>query len=127
MIDMIMEKFALLQLGFWMIAWSLLFQPKGLTSVASSAWDKQMIESNNSTQQDWDADDAPDMSDPYWVARLDKAILHRGRPKLETPKVSTTIRFDADVLARFRAGGAGWQSRINAALRQWLSEHASDA
>ena len=86
-----------------------------------------MSESKKSTAKDWDADEAPDMSDPYWLARLDKAVLHRGRPKLETPKVSTTIRFDADVLARFRAGGAGWQSRINDALRQWLSEHASDS
>jgi uncharacterized protein (DUF4415 family) len=86
-----------------------------------------MKESNKSTADDWKADDAPDMSDPYWIERLDKAIVHRGRPRLETPKVSTTIRFDADVLAGFRAGGAGWQSRINAALRQWLDEHGAEA
>jgi uncharacterized protein (DUF4415 family) len=77
--------------------------------------------------QDWKDDDAADMSDPCRLARLDKAVIQRGRPKLEAPKVSTTIRFDADVLARFRAGGGGWQSRINAALRQWLDEHGAEA
>ena len=86
-----------------------------------------MNESKKSTDQDWDEDDAPDLSEPFWLERLDKAVLHRGRPKSDTPKVSTTIRFDADVLARFRAGGAGWQSRINDALREWLTEHASES
>jgi uncharacterized protein (DUF4415 family) len=28
------------------------------------------------------------------------------------------MRLDRDVLAHFRAGGRGWQSRINAALRK---------
>ncbi len=86
-----------------------------------------MTESKNSTHHDWKADDAPDMTDPYWLERFEKAVIHRGRPKFEAPKVSTTIRLDADVLARFRAGGAGWQSRINAALRQWLEERSAEA
>jgi len=34
--------------------------------------------------------------------------------------VSTTIRLDPDVIEAFRAQGRGWQSRINAALREWL-------
>ena len=86
-----------------------------------------MIESSKPMDQDWKDDDAPDMSDPYWLARLDKAVIQRGRPKLEALKVSTTIRFDADALSRFRAGGGGWQSRINAALGQWLDEHGAEA
>jgi uncharacterized protein (DUF4415 family) len=44
--------------------------------------------------------------------------LKRGRPKSTSPKQQVTLRLDRDVLDRFRAGGAGWQSRINAALRQ---------
>ena len=32
-------------------------------------------------------------------------------------KVSTTIRIDVDVLAAFKAQGAGWQTRINDVLR----------
>jgi len=41
-----------------------------------------------------------------------------GRPKSEHPKEAVNLRLDPDVLAHFRAGGPGWQSRINAALRK---------
>jgi uncharacterized protein (DUF4415 family) len=47
----------------------------------------------------------------------------RGRPA-GSDKESTTIRFDRDVLAAFRAGGPGWQTRMNAALRDWLKTHS---
>jgi uncharacterized protein (DUF4415 family) len=63
-------------------------------------------------------DDIPDMTTPYWAAKIAAAKVVRGRPKLAAPKVSTTIRLDADVLAAFKAAGPGWQSRINAALRK---------
>ena len=36
----------------------------------------------------------------------------------ERPKTRVTIRLDADVVARLRAGGPGWQTRANAALRE---------
>ena len=39
-----------------------------------------------------------------------------GRPRGETKEL-VSLRIDKDVLARFRATGPGWQSRINAALR----------
>jgi len=41
----------------------------------------------------------------------------RGPQKAPT-KVSTTIRLDADVLAHFKNGGAGWQPRINGVLKR---------
>ncbi len=63
-------------------------------------------------------DDIPDLSTPYWVEQFAKAKVQRGRPKEMNPKVSTTIRLDPDVLAAFKAGGPGWQSRINDALRR---------
>ena len=47
----------------------------------------------------------------------------RGRP-VGSEKESTTIRFDQDILAAFRAGGPGWQTRMNAALREWLKTHS---
>ena len=73
------------------------------------------------TKHDWtDPDDAPDLSSPEWREQLDKAPVQRGRPKAEITKISTTIRLDADIMAHFRAGGAGWQTRINDALRDWL-------
>jgi uncharacterized protein (DUF4415 family) len=45
-------------------------------------------------------------------------VRRGGRPKKLAPKEAVNIRLDPDVLARFRAGGRGWQSRINAALRK---------
>lgn len=65
-------------------------------------------------------DDAPDMSTPYWLERRHKAILHRGRPKAERTKVSTTIRLSPEVIEHFKAGGPGWQSRIDEALRKLI-------
>ena len=76
-----------------------------------------MNRNGNSTAFAWeDPDDAPDLSQPEWAEKLDKIPVRRGRPR----KVSTTIRLDADVMDAFHAGGEGWQSRINAALREWL-------
>ncbi|WP_245819082.1 BrnA antitoxin family protein [Marivita hallyeonensis] len=63
-------------------------------------------------------EDLPDMSSDYWVKRIPKAKVSRGRPKALTPKVSTTLRLDPDVIEAFKADGPGWQSRMNAALRK---------
>ena len=72
-----------------------------------------------------DPDTAPELTDDWF----DKADLHygetlirrgRGRPALDAPKKLVSLRLDQDVIERFRADGPGWQSRINAALRQHL-------
>ena len=47
-----------------------------------------------------------------------------GRPKSAAPKESMTLRYSPDVLAAFRATGKGWQTRINAALADWLKTHS---
>lgn len=39
---------------------------------------------------------------------------------LPEPKAAISIRLDVDVLAFFKAGGAGYQSRINAVLRSYM-------
>ena len=80
-----------------------------------------MPANKRSTAGAWvDPDDAPDLSAPEWRAKLDAVVVRRGRPPSDSPKVSTTIRLDADIVAKFRAKGAGWQSRMNTALREWL-------
>lgn len=61
----------------------------------------------------WRLDDLP----PSLQTKL------RGRPRAAVVKERTTIRLSADVLARFRASGAGWQTRIDAALKEWLAQH----
>ncbi len=69
---------------------------------------------------DLDPDDAPDLSAPQWREQFDRTPVRRGRPPLESPKILTTIRLDADVLEAFRSQGPGWQTRVNEALREWL-------
>jgi uncharacterized protein (DUF4415 family) len=49
----------------------------------------------------------------------------RGRPAGSGNKEQVAIRFDNDVLTAFRAAGPGWQTRMNAALRDWLKTHSS--
>ena len=41
-----------------------------------------------------------------------------GRPKLENPKVAVSLRLDQEIVARFKATGPGWQTRMNDALRE---------
>ncbi len=41
-----------------------------------------------------------------------------GRPKAYNPKVAVSLRLDQDVVARFKASGPGWQTRMNRALRE---------
>lgn len=63
-------------------------------------------------------DDAPDLSAPEWQKKFGAAKLQRGRPKAARTKVSRTIRLSPEVLEHFRAGGPGWQSRIDETLRK---------
>jgi uncharacterized protein (DUF4415 family) len=71
-----------------------------------------------------DPDDAPELTDAFFDdADIYKSgkLVRRGRPKLESAKAQVTLRLDAGVLAGLRATGPGWQSRANAALKQWLA------
>jgi uncharacterized protein (DUF4415 family) len=52
-----------------------------------------------------------------------KLLRRRGRPRLGTTKEQVSVRYDADILAAFRATGEGWQTRMNDALRTYLAEH----
>lgn len=52
------------------------------------------------------------------------AYRKRGRPASQVTKEQVAIRFDRDVLSAFRAAGPGWQTRMNDALRDWLSQHS---
>lgn len=55
------------------------------------------------------------------AVRAALAEKRRGRGPQKSPrKVSSTVRFDADVLAALKATGKGWQTRMNAALREWI-------
>ena len=76
-----------------------------------------MTENRKPMPRDFD-DEVPDRSAPEWQAAFAKAPVQRGRPRSENPKISTTIRLSPEVLAHFRAGGPGWQTRIDETLRK---------
>ena len=50
----------------------------------------------------------------------------RGRPPSENVKKQVTLRLDAEIVDHFKAGGPGWQTRINRALAEAVSNKKSD-
>ncbi|MBK1717148.1 BrnA antitoxin family protein [Thiocystis violacea] len=65
--------------------------------------------------------DARPLTDEEWETVKPRSRV--GRPPSPTPKVSTTIRFDADVLAAMKATGPGWQTRVNEIVRAYVETH----
>jgi uncharacterized protein (DUF4415 family) len=55
-------------------------------------------------------------------ASLRAKLKVRG-PQKEPTKERITIRLSPEVVARFRATGDGWQTRVDAALKDWLKSH----
>jgi len=57
-----------------------------------------------------------------WFQKADQyengVLVKRGRRPLDNPKKAISLRVDADVLDKFKAGGPGWQGRMNEALRK---------
>ena len=72
------------------------------------------------TDEAIDYGDIPPLSEEFWKNAV------RGR-FYKPIKTSTTVRIDSDVLAWLKAGGKGYQSRINAILRRSsVSMHSGD-
>ena len=80
------------------------------------------------TKEDWDeVSDNPPLTDEQLAAMKPfaevfpdlAASVKRTRGKQKAPtKQLVSIRLDRDVVAAFKAGGEGWQARMNAALRR---------
>ncbi|MDZ7752461.1 MAG: BrnA antitoxin family protein [Gammaproteobacteria bacterium] len=68
--------------------------------------------------EDIDTSDIPEPT-PEDFAR---AVARRGLEPVAR-KQQVTLRIDADVLEWFKAGGTGYQSRINALLRAYFEAH----
>lgn len=66
--------------------------------------------------------DAIPMTDAEWEAV--KPMLKRGRPPAAVTKERITIRLSPEVVQAFRASGEGWQTRVDAALKDWLKTHS---
>ena len=63
---------------------------------------------------DVNTSDSPEVRD--WGGAV-RGALYRPVKRL------TSLRLDADVLEWFRRGGEGYQTRINAALREYVERH----
>ena len=67
--------------------------------------------------------DALPLTEAEWESVKPILRVGGGRPKAEVTKERITIRLSPDVLAAFKATGKGWQSRIDAVLKEWVQEH----
>ena len=54
---------------------------------------------------------------------LRKKLGVRG-PQKAPIKERITIRLSREVVEQFRESGEGWQTRVDAALREWLKSHS---
>lgn len=59
-------------------------------------------------------------------ASLQGKLRTRGTQRAPT-KERIAIRLSRDVVERFRATGDGWQTRVDAALQDWLEKHGPAA
>ncbi len=94
-----------------------------------------MSASKTVSEQDWvDPDDAPEFTDSLFdraqlsvggvVIREATGTLTRsgvGRPKSAAPKQAVSLRLSPEVLRYFKAGGPGWQTRIDEALKKLVN------
>jgi hypothetical protein len=62
--------------------------------------------------------DAQPLSD----AELERLRPARGRPVVAVKRPMLSMRVDPDVLAHLRASGKGWQTKVNALLRQAVEQ-----
>lgn len=82
------------------------------------------------TDDSWDPDTAPEIPDDVWdwaqiavggkvIREATGTLTKRGRPPIgDAPKQQVTLRLPREVIAYFKAGGPGWQSRISEALEK---------
>jgi uncharacterized protein (DUF4415 family) len=95
--------------------------PKAIAKPKGTDWERVKREAvqdapiaHTANDGPYDPNDATAVS-AYWNQATIKR--GRGRPVVEVKRPTLNMRVDADVLDAFKATGPGWQTRINAALR----------
>lgn len=81
---------------------------------------------NTSSKTDWERlakmeDEDIDTSD---IPELDDTFFQNAELRVPVKK-PVTLRLDADVLEWFKAGGKGYQTRINQLLRKYMESQAT--
>lgn len=75
----------------------------------------------NDPETPYDPNDALSV-DAYWGKATIRLPGQRD-PQKRPPKLAITIRYSTDVVEYFKATGAGWQTRMNDALREYIERH----
>ena len=75
---------------------------------------ERMKEIKKIKDKDIDYSDIPETDDSFWAT---------SELNMPVSKDRITIRIDYDVLQWLKSGGKGYQSRINAILRQYMDAH----
>jgi len=69
----------------------------------------------NSVRTSHEVGDPPEITEA-WIQGADlykgKQLIRRGRPKLENPRQLLSLRLPPNVIARWKATGPGWQTRM---------------
>lgn len=88
--------------------------PSAISPASETDWERLRV------LEDGDIDDS-DIPEPT-AEEFARAVLRKGLAPV-LPKRQVTLRLDGDVLAWFRAQGAGYQTRINQLLRAYMEAH----
>ena len=95
-----------------------------------------MSENKKSSDDSRDPDTAPEIPDDVWdwaqisiggkvVREATGTLTKPGRPPIgDAPKQQVTLRLPREVIAYFKAGGDGWQTRIGEVLQRFAREHS---
>lgn len=94
-----------------------------------------MTERERDSKGNWiDPDDAPEWPDEVWeraqfsiggeiIRPATGTLTKPGRPPIgDSPKQQVTLRLPRHVIDHFKAGGAGWQTRIGGVLESHVGK-----
>jgi len=74
--------------------------------------------------------EAPEITE-RWVAEADLhrggKLVRRGRPRLANPRRLLSIRLPPEVIARWKASGSGWQTRMAEVLQKSVPKSRRNA
>ena len=89
-----------------------------------------MSANKRNTDDSWDPDTAPEWPDEVWdraqisiggkvIRPATGTLTKAGRPPVgDKPKQQVTLRLPQEVIAYFKSGGPGWQTRIGEVLQR---------
>ncbi|HEX8543291.1 MAG TPA: BrnA antitoxin family protein [Pseudomonas sp.] len=98
-----------------------------MSTSSKTDWDRIKREADAETPVAHDAESPYDPNDPaavdaFWDTATVRRQGERG-PQKAPVKELVTLRLSPDVVDYFKAGGSGWQTRLNQALKDYIHEH----